>query len=118
MLLRRRAPDRGIFFALWPRRTSEGLAVGWLHYEWVESWGWGSDGYWRYTPWVPEPEYQTGETWNEEQARLHAGPPPRFYATPPDKANCRNNDGRATVPCWYPHCTCMNIGGSTCGEPR
>lgn len=154
VLIRRPKPN-GIFFALWPRCTPKGWAVGWMHRHWIEAWGWGSDGYWVYTNWVPQKEYDAderaerageaitfseqlygvnakhlgdlpanwdnanqrprgtpeaearhNETWEQEQERLHKNPP-NYYATPPDKSKCRNNDGRATVPCWYPHCSCM-----------
>lgn len=130
VLIRRPKPN-GIFFAIWPRCTSKGWAVGWMHRHWNGGWGWGSEGYWVYTNWVPQKEYDAGErageaitfsqqlygvnakhlgdlpeNWEEEQARLHKTPP-NFYLTPPDKSKCRNNDGRATVPCWHPHCSCM-----------
>jgi hypothetical protein len=45
MLLTRTQPaDKcGIFFAIWPRRTPDGwVALEWLHWTLIESWGWGS----------------------------------------------------------------------------
>lgn len=49
MLITRTKPDSGIFFAIWPRRTADGLvAFEWLHYQFVPGWGWGSCGHWEY----------------------------------------------------------------------
>jgi hypothetical protein len=141
MLITRHKKDHGIFFALWPRRTPEGLAVGWLHYEWVPSWGWGSEGHYRYANWVSDKEYDAGRrrnfgqelpytleehtyrvgdvsrtdrtvSWEDEQRRLRGWEPP-YYSTPPDPSKCRNRDLDPT-PCHHPHCSCMNVGGSTC----
>lgn len=37
------------------------------------------------------------------------------YATPPDISKCVELRTDGPTPCRYPHCTCMYIGGSTCG---
>lgn len=64
MLIRRNRKDHGIFFAIWPRRTPEGWAIGRLHYVWIEGWGWGSDGHWAYANWVPGKDYDMGKRRN------------------------------------------------------
>lgn len=49
------------------------------------------------------------QNWEDEQRRLHANPPD-FYTTPADKNKCRNYQQRrpgVAVPCWHPHCSCM-----------
>lgn len=121
MFFPRHKRDFGIFFAIWPRRVPGGYANGWLHYKWVPGWGWGSSGHWAYDRYVPNDRYarsEPPETWDEEQARLHKTSPD-FYATPPHKNLCRNYQLRepgCAIACWYPHCTCMNVGGSKCPE--
>lgn len=102
ILFPRSRATSGIFFAIWPRRTPEGLAVGWLHWEYVESWGWGSDGYYRYTNWVPEKEYNEGK-------RAQA----KFYSTPPGdpKTFCKNYRTDGPTPCHYPNCKMLDAHG-------
>lgn len=34
------------------------------------------------------------------------------YSTPPNISKCAERN--TNDPCYYPHCTCMNLGGSTC----
>jgi hypothetical protein len=38
------------------------------------------------------------------------------YAAPPDTSKCVELRTDGPTPCRYPHCTCMNIGGPTCGD--
>jgi hypothetical protein len=62
MIVKRNRPERGIFYAIWPRRTLVGWACfEWLHFEWVEGWGWGSSGFYRYARYIPEARYDAGE---------------------------------------------------------
>jgi hypothetical protein len=86
MLLKRNNTDTsGDFFAIWPRRTPDGWrAFERLHWEYVEGWGWGSDGYYEYSR---LPDLPVSEYWG--------------YSVP----------GKT---CTYPHCTCMIEHGSTC----
>lgn len=42
-----------------------------------------------------------------ENRRLHAGPPPTYYTTPPDFKNCMNYQEHGPTPCWHPHCNCF-----------
>jgi hypothetical protein len=115
MLLSRKRTE-GNCFAWLPKNTPEGRV--WLervHYHLIEGWGWGSDSTWAYTRWIPDREYDAGkrETWDAEQARLHKSDP-QGYATPPDVSKCRNFNSYGTTACWYPHCSCMNVGGTKC----
>lgn len=111
MIVQRASPTDGVCFAWWPRRTPDGLV--WFEvvgYEWIEGWGWGSAGHWKYSRLKYRTNKQPAVSWSEEQARLHANPPDH-YTTPPEKSKCRNygrcEPGEA-VPCWHPHCTCMS----------
>lgn len=121
MLLRRKSPDEGIFFAVWPRRTSEGLAVGRLRYRLIPSWGWGSGSYYEYEQYDAATEENKIE--RAEIVREQAGPeffskPGDSFATPPDKSKCGKLRTDGPTPCHYPQCTCMIFSGSTCGgEP-
>lgn len=53
--------DRGVFFAIWPRWTPDGwVALEWLHWELIPSWGWGSGPEYRYARFVPNELYDQG----------------------------------------------------------
>lgn len=113
MLIHRVTPREGVCFAWTPRWTPEGTVwLEWVHYEWIDH----GDGGWRYTR-GKHRKFKTAcewSDWQEEQGRLRANPPD-FYTTPPVTAKCRNmHEGPGAVACWHPHCTCMNVGGSTC----
>lgn len=128
MLLRKPSPDRGIHFAWLPVWTDEGKVwLEWVHFERVD------DAYdvhpWRYRRWVSEKKYAEGQNvkfatlpprlWVEidTQGRRFFGYEAVSYATPPDISKCGKLRDDGPTPCHYPHCTCMNVGGSTCGEP-
>ena len=60
-MLLKRNKDHGIFLAIWPRRTPEGwVSCEWLHWERVQSWGWGSCDTFRYARFVPNELYDAG----------------------------------------------------------
>lgn len=44
-----------------------------------------------------------------ENRRLHAGPPPTYYTTPPDFTKCMNYQEHGPTPCWHPHCNCFKF---------
>lgn len=117
MRIKRTPRTSGIFFAIWPRRTVEGdlVAFEWLHWGYVEGWGWGSDGHYVYRRWVPETEYDQGKRANTPRAN-HCEPfDDMTYATPPHCDRCRNLVSDGPTPCWYPHCDCMVSGVFPCG---
>lgn len=108
MILRRKSSaTSGIFFAVWPRRTPDGwVSCEWLHWEWIEGWGWGSDGHYAYQRFVPQERYDQGE-------RKLSGV--KAYATPPGdpRVFCKNYNPDGPTPCHYPHCL---VGGmDNCG---
>lgn len=74
MLIMRNPPERGVFLAIWPRRTPDGWAVGWLCYRWNEPWGWGSGGHYDYT--VYRPDVEENKTERAEIVREEAWTPP------------------------------------------
>lgn len=125
---KRPAAERGIFFAIWPRRTSDGLvAFEWLHWELIPSWGWGSDATYRYTRFVPDKLYDQGVRCGDARIRPLPGAqaalfatPPRFrsggkaYETPPNPAKfCTNFRTNGPTPCHYPHCKWIDINGAS-----
>jgi hypothetical protein len=125
MLLRKLRPNQGIRFAWLPVWTDEGeVWLEWVHYRWNAT-EFGSYSYWR---WVPEKRYTQGERAFAPPPGLHVeidkegrrffGYEAVSYATPPDISKCGKLRDDGPTPCHYPHCTCMNVGGSTCGEPR
>lgn len=102
MILRRLRPAQGVKFAWLPVWTDEGLV--WferVQYRWNNT-EFGSYSY-RRLMW--EPQYAT----------LPADKDVTICVTPPDTAKCRELRTDGPTPCWYPKCTCMNVGGSTCG---
>jgi hypothetical protein len=117
MLLRKRTPPTGICFAWTPKWTPDGAVwLEWVHYKFDEH---GLGGI-SYTRWVPEAQYDKceNETWKQERARLHrwarGGGDALRYATPPDIEKCRNLNPDGATACWYPYCSCMNVGGTKC----
>jgi hypothetical protein len=107
MLIKRNQPaTSGIFFAVWPRWTPDGYAaLEWLHWEYVESWGWGSEGHYRYAR-ASSPH----ELYDKGVRRKFWGGKTYDYATPPDISKCGKLRTDGPTPCHYPHCTCMNVG--------
>ena len=62
MRLRALRPSQGKCFAWWPVWTPEGKVwLEWVHFKWVEGWGWGSDGHYAYQRFVPQERYDQGE---------------------------------------------------------
>lgn len=118
MRLRALRPSQGIRFAWWPVWTPEGKV--WLehvHFEWVEGWGWGSDGHYSYRRMIPQDRYDAGERL-QSGAKAYGHEPgcPECeangvcarhvrYATPPNPENfCKNFRTDGPTPCHYPHC--------------
>lgn len=107
MIIKRPPPTRGICFAFWPRWTKDGWAwMEWLHYEWVDGWGWGSGGEYRYARYVPDARYDAGER--------------RVFETPPDPKNyCAVFRSDGPTPCHYPMCKYRDTDGTErCGAIR
>lgn len=62
MITRRNKPSRGICFAWHPVRVKGGWVwLEFVHFNWVEGWGWGSDGNWSYRRFVSRARYDAGE---------------------------------------------------------
>jgi hypothetical protein len=142
MIIKRNRPEQGIRFAWLPVWTGEGRVwFEYVHFNWVEGWGWGSDGHYEYKRWVPEARYGQGERTQSKfttppvrlsfpyliapkgdivetdaQGREFFGQDAYHYATPPDHSKCGKLRADGPTPCHYPHCTCMNVGGSKCPE--
>lgn len=134
MKLSRNRPERGVCFAWLPINTNEGWV--WLehvHYRWNESWGWGSDGHYDYRRWISDERYNRGEraqhAWDvptDKQPNLSGSVltdalDNKYFdyevangrVIPPNVSKCAERN--SNDPCRYPGCTCMNLGGSTCG---
>ncbi len=139
MIISKKRPASGIRFAWLPVQTNnEGRVwLEYVHFNWIEGWGWGSDGHYEYWRLIPQARYDAGERaqnkfwggkaydpeavealefstpYREEtdvRGRKYFGWNAAYFKTPPNTSKCGKLRTDGPTPCHYPHCTCMDVG--------